>query len=116
MPSVRRLSSSGGKALAPAGTTPLPVSTAASASLIAASSHECPRGSRQGIGEAVDFLMGVVHRKRGPASGGHAITGEERLGAMGASTHGHPIAVDHRRNVMRVRALHGEGQYGALLA
>src|SRR5918994_772461 len=60
----------------------------------------------QGVGQLIDFLHGVVEAKRGPAGGGRAEPVQQRHGAMGAGPDSHALAVDDRRYVMSMSALH----------
>ena len=68
----------------------------------------------KGLGKAVDLVEGVVEPEGGAAGRGHAEAGEQRLGAMGAGPHRDALAVDDRRDVVRVGAGHVEGDDRAL--
>src|SRR4029078_1393137 len=79
-------------------------------------SYEQSASRFKGFAEPLDLLMGVVHGKRGPAGRGGAEPGEQRHCAMSACPDRHPGAVDHRRDVMRMGALHVEGDDGSPVA
>ena len=58
----------------------------------------------QRLDQLVDLGARVVEAERGPAGGGQAETGHQRLGAVVPGAHRYPLAVDDRRDVARVRA------------
>ena len=58
--------------------------------------------------KAIDLLARIVHGKRGAAGRGDAEARQQRHDAMGAGAHRDAGAVDDRRHVVRMRALHLE--------
>src|SRR4051794_36603007 len=62
------------------------------------------------FGQSVDLRPGVVERKRRPAGRSHAEALEQRHRAMRAGADRDAGAVDQRRDVVRMRPLHGEGE------
>src|SRR5262245_18680804 len=69
----------------------------------------------QRFDQSIDLFHGVVHGEGGAACRGHAVAREQRLGAMRSGPHRHPATVEDRAHVVRVGALHIEGNNAALV-
>src|SRR5262245_60714019 len=125
MSSVMRPSSSAGIALEPVVSAAFGpnagVSTAFGASAVLMSSLmtgslSCKDTLRldQRLRQRVHLGAGVVERERGAAGRGHAIAREQRHGAMRAGADCNAGAVDHGRDIVRMRALQLERHDRAL--
>src|SRR6185437_4423994 len=84
------------------------------ASSMAISLLEQLSSADQRFRQRVDFLERIVERERRPASGGHSEPLQEGHRAMRACPDRDSRPVDQGRDVMGMRAFHGERDDGAL--